>query len=314
MTGPHVPGPERAPDASMSLLTQLMRHPLDEGYALAAAARARGVRPPRRAVGAAQRAAVGILAVALGLLVATAATSLRDPESVLETRRVLAGEITSRTADADAREVANQALSAQIGRLQAEQLTGQDATVAAAAERFGVAAGAVAVSGPGVVVTLEDAADAVANPTDADPDAFVQDQDLQVVVNGLWAAGAEAVAVNGHRLTALTAIRSAGQAILVDVAPVTSPYRVEAIGDPQALQVRLARSPAGDRLSLLKNTYDIPTAVAGAAALSLPGAGPAELRYATPVPRPVAPGSVAPDVASSGAGPSSDTSDRGGAP
>ena len=95
-----------------------------------------------------------------------------------------------------------------------------------------LAAGTGAVGGPGLRVTVEDAPVTRADPEAADPDLRVQDVDLQVVVNGLWAAGAEAVAVNGQRLTALTAIRTAGSAILVDLAPLSSPYVVEAVGRP----------------------------------------------------------------------------------
>ena len=51
------------------------------------------------------------------------------------------------------------------------------------------------------------------------------DRDLQVIVNGLWAAGAEAIAVNGQRLTACSAIRSAGEAILVDFRPLSAAVR-----------------------------------------------------------------------------------------
>ena len=54
--------------------------------------------------------------------------------------------------------------------------------------------------------------------------------DLQNVANALWAAGAEAIAINGQRLTATSTIRAAGNAILVDFRPVTSPYEVSAIG------------------------------------------------------------------------------------
>ena len=73
----------------------------------------------------------------------------------------------------------------------------------------------------------------------------VLDLDLQMLANGLWQAGAEAVAINGHRLSGLTAIRSAGDAITVDYRSLTRPYRVEAIGDPRTLQARFVESPAG---------------------------------------------------------------------
>ena len=73
----------------------------------------------------------------------------------------------------------------------------------------------------------------------------VLDIDLQVLANGLWQAGAEAVSINGHRLSDLTAIRSAGDAITVDYRSLTRPYRVEAIGDPRTLQARFVESAGG---------------------------------------------------------------------
>jgi uncharacterized protein YlxW (UPF0749 family) len=93
------------------------------------------------------------------------------------------------------------------------------------------AAGLAAVTGPGSVVRLADAP-APIDPATGRPSATevnrVLDIDLQAVVNGLWASGAEAIAVNGQRLTATSTIRVAGNAILVDFRPVTSPYEVSA--------------------------------------------------------------------------------------
>src|SRR5690606_12738671 len=88
-------------------------------------------------------------------------------------------------------------------------------------------------------------------------EGFVQDLDLQVVATALWSAGAEAVAINGHRLTTLSAIRSAGRAILVDLAPLARPYTIEAVGDPQGLQAGLARTTGGAHLAGLRSTFGI---------------------------------------------------------
>src|SRR5690606_14290788 len=98
--------------------------------------------------------------------------------------------------------------------------------------------------------------------------------------NGLWAAGAEAIAINGHRLTTLTAIRSAGPAILVDLAPLVAPYRIEAVGDVRTLQTEFARSRAATHLAYIMATYDITSTTRAATELSLPGAGSTTLRYA----------------------------------
>ena len=70
-----------------------------------------------------------------------------------------------------------------------------------------------------------------------------------MVVNALWAAGAEAISVNGQRIGPDTFVRTAGSAILVNVTPVSSPYEVTAIGDSNALSVALVRGATGDYLS-----------------------------------------------------------------
>jgi uncharacterized protein YlxW (UPF0749 family) len=90
-------------------------------------------------------------------------------------------------------------------------------------------AGASAVTGPGLQVRLSDSATV---PVDAhDPSAYrISDSDLQLVVNALWAAGAEAIALNGNRLVATTSIRAAGETIVVNFRPLSPPYRVDAIG------------------------------------------------------------------------------------
>ena len=66
------------------------------------------------------------------------------------------------------------------------------------------------------------------------------DIDLQILVNGLWESGAEAISINGHRLSNLTAIRGAGDAITVDYRSLTRPYQIEAIGDPRTLPASFA--------------------------------------------------------------------------
>jgi len=96
------------------------------------------------------------------------------------------------------------------------------------------ASGSTAVSGPGIVVRLADAAST--DQSVNQQDSRIQDVDLQEVVNALWDAGAEAVAINGQRLVSTSAIRNAGSAVLVNFRVLTSPYLVDAIGDPSAMR------------------------------------------------------------------------------
>ena len=98
---------------------------------------------------------------------------------------------------------------------------------------------------------------------------------------GTASSGAEAVAINGHRLTARTAIRSAGDAITVDYRSLTRPYKIEAIGDPRQLPARFAESQGGRLWTGLQQNYQIRFEVAQTKELQLaadPGFGTREAR------------------------------------
>ncbi len=270
----------RRPDASMSLLTEVVNHPLDAGYAEAAERKARQAEQgtPSRRRGLGRTAALVSVAVALGLLTTGAVVVLRTPQpSATKAREVLVEQITERGAEVDRLREANADVGQEIASLQEAALAQEGTDVLERLAADSLSAGLTPVTGPGLRVTLRDAD--VVDP-EKDPDSRVQDIDLQIIVNGLWAAGAEAVAVNGQRLTATTAIRSAGDAILVDVVPLIGPYVVEAVGDPQGLQTGLARTSAGQLLGMLQSTYGIPTAVSAQQKLSLDGAAAATVRSA----------------------------------
>ena len=81
--------------------------------------------------------------------------------------------------------------------------------------------------------------------------------DLQIIVNGLWGAGAEAIAINGQRLSSTAAIRFAGQAIIVDFRPLARPYVITALGDPQGMQQIFEPSFAGVYLDQLTQEFQI---------------------------------------------------------
>jgi len=263
--------------ASMSLLTSLLTRPLDPGYE-AAARRRETEGAPRRTVGGS--ALLAVLAVALGVLTVTAAVTLRAPQpAVVQARAVLEEEVRQRSLEVSAAETQLAALDTEIQSLQRAALEASDPQILARLAVDEAVSGATALEGPGVRVTLADAADA----GESDVDRRVHDSDLRVVVNGLWAAGAEAVSVNGLRVTGLTAIRSAGQAVLVDLVPLASPYVVEAIGDPDRLETRFAGTPARDHLALLRAAYDITGSVDSVASLLVPAAAAPTLDRAAPL-------------------------------
>ena len=266
-------------DASMTLLKEVMLKPLDPGYQEATDRRLAAGDPT---VSKRTRAGLFVLAAILGLVTASAAVDLRAPEpAVAQARALLEEQIAERTAVADRLQTQNTRNIRDIAGLQAAALGDRDPTAAARLAADGASAGAVAVSGSGLKIVLADSAAARENLEQANPDERVQDVDLQVTVNGLWASGAEAIAINGHRLTATTAIRSAGSAIRVDLEPLTGPYVVEAIGDPAQLATRFARTDAGQHLSALRNTYGINSKFTSQDRLELPGANPTRLWSAT---------------------------------
>ena len=99
---------------------------------------------------------------------------------------------------------------------------------------------------------------------------------------GALLAGAEAVAVNGQRLTSRTAIRFAGDAILVNFRPLTRPYTVEAVGDTEAMRARFAAGPGGAYLAGLQQNFGIAATIEPADSLTLPSVASTTLREARP--------------------------------
>ena len=153
-----------------------------------------------------------------------------------------------------------------------------------------VATGASPVTGPGLEVVLNDAAGAetgrpaATRGRQSGNESRVLDVDLQHAANGLWAAGAEAIAINGQRLTGLSAIRTAGSAIMVDFRPLSPPYTLQAIGDPKSMAAKFADGADGRYLFALKSQYGIGFTTNTKDKLSLPAATQLSLTDAVPAP------------------------------
>lgn len=261
------------PDASMTLLREVMERPLDPGYDDAAARRAEGLVPDKGPQRVARSVLVLALAVAIGLGGVWAAKALRNPLPEVSARQVLVEQIHERTEDGDVLAAENADLRQEIQDLQAQAFGDAAAEAIEEAQRLGIWAGTTPVVGPGIVITMEDSDRAQMGEPDTE-DERVTDFDLQVVVNALWASGAESIAVNGIRLTAATAIRSAGDAVLVDLRPLASPYRIEAIGDPDELRTEFARTSGPGHLSWLSSVVGIGSQLVVADELSLPAGTP----------------------------------------
>jgi uncharacterized protein YlxW (UPF0749 family) len=276
-----------------SLLDQVLAETLDPAYAQAARARearAAGEEAPRSRWRRGQVAVAAVMAVAGVLAAVTYDQAAAGAQGREEVRMALVAEIEGESATTDR-------LAADLETLRGQVTAARDDALAATAvgqralDRLAgaeLAAAVVPVSGPGLLVTLADAgpdadADPVGGTTEADPRGQVRDGDLQLVVNALWASGAEAVGINGQRLGPTTAIRFAGEAVLVDFRPVTNPYLVSAVGDPGTLRGRFLASPEVNALAVISDTYGLRFEFAQEDELSLPAGSLPELRSAVPV-------------------------------
>jgi uncharacterized protein YlxW (UPF0749 family) len=134
--------------------------------------------------------------------------------------------------------------------------------------------GFAAAEGPGLRVTVDD-------QPQGDPDGLVRATDLRVLVNGLWEAGAEAIAINGRRLTSLSAIVNSAIAIQVNQGPLSPPYVVQAIGD-QNLDADFVETQSGLTFLALAEQFGFVVERDTVSSLLLPAAPPSlqRLRYA----------------------------------
>ncbi|MDX2934706.1 DUF881 domain-containing protein [Streptomyces ipomoeae] len=274
------------PDASMSLLTNVMDHSLDDGYAEAAARKkAAGAEGMPKTVRAKLGLAAGLVLAALVVTVGAAQARISAPV-VAKEREELIDRIQQETAAADKLEKTVDGLRDDVSARQREALKdgGSDQ-----GDLVGILSGAVEVHGPGVKLVVNDAKDATqggngdARETSGFSDTGrVRDRDMQRVVNGLWQSGAEAVSINGQRLTALSAIRAAGDAILVDNKPLAPPYTVLAVGDGQRLGTRFQNSPDGLYLHALQENFGIRTAISTEDDITVPAAPSVIVRTAEP--------------------------------
>jgi len=276
-----------APD----FLSDLFRHPLDPGYADAAARRAEhGPRPPWRRRGAYGLKVLTLVAIGFLLAVAYRQAVKAEPEAT-RAHAGLVGEVKSAQTATDDLQNQSDQLRRQVSDAQAAAL-GADAAELRQLRQEEAATGLAPVTGPGAVVRLVDA------PTPIDPNTGRQsdqpvnrvlDIDLQGVANALWVSGAEAIAINGQRLIATSTIRAAGNAILVDLAPLSEPYTIQAIG-PSSMTDALRKSAVGGFYSYLATSYGVKFAVRSTNGLRLAGAADPGLRYATPI-TPITPSS-----------------------
>lgn len=223
----------------------------------------------------------GLAVVALfGVLVVTAGLeSSRDADGRATGREELLSQIAERRTVVQERRERVEALRIENERLDTalRSDTREGRSLTSRVERLSLLAGSVAVHGPGVRVVVDDAPGATTRQQ------RVLDRDLQRLTNALWAAGAEAMTLNGKRLTALSAIRQAGTPITVDYEAIRRPYVVEAIGNPDTIPARFVETKHGAEWFDLQRTLGLRFTMTTEGGLTLSAADRLDLRHAAPM-------------------------------
>ncbi len=269
----------------MSLLTHVMDHSLDEGYAEASARREEeGTAGLPRTLKAKLALAAGLVLAALVVTLGAAQARATAPVLAKE-RQELIDRVERADRHADTLERDIERLRTDVADRQREALKQQGGRQA---QLVALLSGATEVHGPGVKLVVDDAKGSSSGGGGGPRESAgfsdtgrVRDRDMQRIVNGLWQSGAEAVSINGQRLTALSAIRAAGDAILVDNRPLVPPYEVLAIGDKKRLGTAFQDSVDGQYLHVLQESYGIRYSLSPVDEAKLPAASSLTVRTAT---------------------------------
>lgn len=230
---------------------------------------------------------VPVVALAAGLLFATSSRTAQGTD-------LRGGETTELSALIEQRDsaVARQQAELAVLQEQVQALTDLAASrngEVAAAQRQGApgigSAGLSEVTGPGMSVVLDDAPRQLSGtaPTEGNPDNLVIHQsDVQGVVNALWAAGADGVAIMGQRLISTSAVICVGPTLLLHGRTYSPPYVVTAVGDAEEMREQLAASPEVQVFQEATDDYGLTFDLQDRDQLTLPAYdGALDMQYAT---------------------------------
>jgi uncharacterized protein YlxW (UPF0749 family) len=234
---------------------------------------------------------VPVIALAAGVLFATSAetaqgTDLRAGRRVELTQLIAAQEKTVVESDRQAT-----ALQHEVDALEREASTkdGRVGAVRTQSQQLENQVGLRPLRGGGLTVVLDDAPRRPDGslPPDARPDdVIVHQQDVQSVVNALWAGGADGMAVMGQRLIATGAVRCVGNTLLLYGRTYSPPFRLTAVGDPTRLRAALDTEPGVRLYRQAVDYFGLGYEVKDEREVTLPGYdGPVRLGYAEAVPR-----------------------------
>jgi uncharacterized protein YlxW (UPF0749 family) len=231
-------------------------------------------------------ALVPVVALVAGLLFATSSRTALGTDLRAGASSQLSGLIAQRDAAVARQQEELAQLQKQVQGL-TDQAASRDTAVAAAAaqaQQGSASAGLTGVSGPGLTVTLDDAPPQAGGglPSGATADDLVIHQsDVQGVVNALWAAGADGVAIMGQRLIATSAVICVGNTLLLQGRTYSPPFIVTAVGSSVQMRQQLAASYEVQLLKGAVNDYGLTYQVTDQRQVDLPPYdGTLEMQYA----------------------------------
>ncbi len=231
---------------------------------------------------------VPLTALGAGLLFATSAATARGTDLRAGRRTQLTELIAAQQADVASQERAASRLRTEVS---AAAVTAAAGSSVVAAERnrgqaLALVAGTTSVTGPALTVSLDDAprpAPGRRPASDNPDDLVVHQQDVQSVVNGLWAGGAEAMTLMGERVISTSAVRCVGNTLLLHGRVYSPPFVITAVGDPDRLRAALAAEPGVALLQRYVDRFGLGFAIKARRAVRLPAyAGPLDLPHVGP--------------------------------
>jgi uncharacterized protein YlxW (UPF0749 family) len=271
-----------------SLLRALLSEHLDPGYAAAAAKRDPSGTPQMGRAWVPDWIWEALAALLVATVFAAAVAQARSvAPGVTAAQQVLARSVRAEEVATGKLTARRSALTAQVDDVQRRALVDDAAgrRLLASLDKLSLASATSPVIGPGLSVTMTDPGvgpnlSDVSKQRLAGSRQIILDRDLQLLVNSLWASGAEAISVGGVRIGPNVTIRQAGGAILVDNNPISSPYTVLAVGPPHTMRDVFDRSPGLQRLRLLEASYGVGVNVSARDGLKVSAGAVRDIKFA----------------------------------
>jgi uncharacterized protein YlxW (UPF0749 family) len=233
------------------------------------------------------RAGVAVACACAGLLGATSLVNAQGTDLRPGRYTDLLGLVGEQRAQVQDLRRQSRALQQRVDALTASMAGTAARSLQRRIDRLDIAAGLRGLAGPGLVVTLNDAPRGERVPPGTDPNLLVvHQQDLQAVINALWAGSAEGISLQGQRIISTTGVKCVGNTVVLQGVPYSPPYRIVAVGNPRSMYTALLASPEVQNYrDYVRPPYNLGWSLRLKSRLSVPAySGPLTMQYAAPAP------------------------------